>query len=495
MALQPGSKLGPYEVSGALGAGGMGEVYRAHDSRLKRDVAIKVLPEALAADPERLARFEREAQLLASLNHPNIAAIYGVEESAGVRCLVLELVEGVTLAERIKAGSIPLDEALGLALQMTEGLEAAHEKGIIHRDLKPANVKVTPEGKVKILDFGLAKAFDTETSQAPDGTMSPTLTMAATRAGVIVGTAAYMSPEQAKGKPADRRADIWAFGVVLFEMLSGRQLFKGESISEILAAVLMSEVDWSLLPVGAPSRVKRLLARCLERDPRRRLRDIGEARIALEEAIAQPGDDATAARGAVIAAPSGWRARLPWMITGAVVLALLAMMAWMPRGGAPEPAAPMNVSVMLPRTVSFSSGQLALAVSPDGQELILVGSTAHGTRFSGDGWIDRTPSRCPAPKAEPIPSTRRMASGSPSRKTTSYSRCRWTGGRRRSCASLAGVVERGVTTARSSSRSRTTTVCPACPTPAAPWRSSPHPTASGASWPTGGPISCPAAGR
>jgi len=381
MTLKPGSTLGPYQIGGPLGAGGMGEVYRARDVRLKRDVAIKVLPESVAADAERLARFEREAHLLASLNHPNIAAIYGIEESQGTRCLVLELVEGSTLAERIAAGPVPLDDALGLALQMTEGLEAAHEKGVIHRDLKPANVKVTPEGKVKILDFGLAKAFDTDASQPPDGTLSPTLTLAATRAGVIIGTAAYMSPEQAKGRPADRRADIWAFGVVLFEMLSGRQLFKGESISEILAGVLMSEVDWSSLPAGTPPRLKRLLERCLDRDPKRRLRDIGEARIAIEEAISRPSDDETKPEGRAGRTVSPGRTLLPWAVAGALAVALVAMVVLSSRGAAILPAEPVNVSVILPESSPLGDGMLRLAVTPDDSALILVGQTPEGSKL------------------------------------------------------------------------------------------------------------------
>src|SRR4029077_5393348 len=237
MPLSAGTRLGPYEVTAPLGAGGMGEVYRARDSRLNRDVAIKTLPEAFSSDSDRLARFQREAQLPASLNHPNIAAIYGVEESNGMRALVMELVEGSTLAERIAAGPIPLPEALSIAHQIADALEAAHEKGIIHRDLKPANIKLTPEGKVKVLDFGLARALEGDpTSTNPAN--SPTLTLESTRAGVILGTAAYMSPEQARGKAVDKRADIWAFGVVLYEMLSGRITFEGETVSDTLAAVL-----------------------------------------------------------------------------------------------------------------------------------------------------------------------------------------------------------------------------------------------------------------
>src|SRR5712692_3876280 len=236
MSLSVGTRLGPYEILSALGAGGMGEVYRARDTTLNRDIAIKVLPDLFASDPERLARFQREAQVLASLNHPNIAHIYGLEESTGVRALVMELVEGPTLANRIVQGAIPLAEALPIAKQIADGLEAAHEQGIIHRDLKPANIKVREDGTVKVLDFGLAKALDPMASSSAEAMHSPTLSVRATQAGVILGTAAYMSPEQARGRPADKRADIWAFGVVLFEMLTGTRLFHGETISDTLAA-------------------------------------------------------------------------------------------------------------------------------------------------------------------------------------------------------------------------------------------------------------------
>ena len=253
MGLTAGTRLGPYDILAAIGAGGMGEVYRARDRKLDRDVAIKILPEALAADPERIARFEREAKTLAALNHPNIAHIYGVEESDGVRALVMELVEGPTLADRIARGPIPLDEALPIAKQIAEALEAAHELGVIHRDLKPANVKVRDDGTVKVLDFGLAKALD-PTSSIPAGlTQSPTLSLAATQAGIILGTAAYMAPEQARGKVADRRADIWAFGVVLFEMLTRRNPFDSDDLSGTLASVLKTDPDWRALPPSTPA--------------------------------------------------------------------------------------------------------------------------------------------------------------------------------------------------------------------------------------------------
>jgi eukaryotic-like serine/threonine-protein kinase len=285
LGLSAGQRLGPYAIVAPLGAGGMGEVYRATDTKLGRDVAIKVLPAEVAGDPERLARFEREARLLASLNHPNIAAIHGLEEADGKPFLVLELVEGEDLSERLKRGALPVDEALGIAKQIAEALEEAHEKGIVHRDLKPANVKLTPDGKVKVLDFGLAKAYggDATSGSSADLSQSPTLAHTGTLAGAILGTAAYMSPEQARGKPVDRRADVWAFGAVLYEMLSGRQLFGAETVSDIVAAVLTREPDWALLPAATPPRVRTLLERCLDRDVRGRLQAIGEARLVLEK--------------------------------------------------------------------------------------------------------------------------------------------------------------------------------------------------------------------
>ena len=282
MPLSAGTRLGPYEITGPIGAGGMGEVYRAHDSRLNRDVAIKTLPAALADDANRMERLQREAQVLASLSHPNIAPIFGLEEAGGIRALVMELVEGPTLAERIAAGPIPVEEALVLAHQIADALEAAHEKGIVHRDLKPANIKLTADNKVKVLDFGLAKAFEGEAASGGNLTSSPTLTLEATREGMIMGTAGYMSPEQARGKPVDKRADIWAFGVVLFEMLTGKTTFEGETVSDTLAAVLRADIDWKQLPPDTPPRVRRLLQRCLERDAKKRLRDIGDAWIEID---------------------------------------------------------------------------------------------------------------------------------------------------------------------------------------------------------------------
>ncbi len=366
MTLAAGTKLGPYEVLSPLGAGGMGEVYRAKDTKLHREVAIKVLPESLSADPERLARFEREARVLASLNHPHIASIYGMEESTSVKALVLELVEGQTLQDRIEAGPIPVDEALSIGKQIAEALEVAHEKGIVHRDLKPANVKIDPEGQVKVLDFGLAKALDPLAStSSPDISHSPTMSLG-TQAGMILGTAAYMSPEQARGKAIDRRADIWAFGVVLYEMLTGQRLFAGETVSDTLAAVLRHEISFDALPPATPPSVRSLLARCLDRDPKNRLRDIGEARIALEVA----GHATPQQSPAAVAAPpaSGRRSRAVAIGAAAFALALGLAAGWLLR----RPAA----------LASGAGARWALAI-PDG--FSLVGESSPNLAISADG--------------------------------------------------------------------------------------------------------------
>ena len=291
MALEPGSTLGQYEIVSSLGAGGMGEVYRAKDTKLGREVALKFLPKEFTRDAERLARFEREAHVLASLNHPNIAAIHDLAEDHGTHFLVLELVEGEDLAERLSRGPIPIEDALPLALQITDALEGAHEKGIVHRDLKPANVMVSPEGKVKVLDFGLAKAWEESPGSDADLTHSPTLTAHMTQAGVILGTSSYMSPEQARGKPVDKRTDIWAFGCVLYEMLTGRAAFPGSDITEILAAVIRAEPDWSKLPIDLHQRVRDVLERCLEKELRNRCHDIADVRIDLERVLSDPHGD------------------------------------------------------------------------------------------------------------------------------------------------------------------------------------------------------------
>jgi len=308
-----GQTLSHYRVTAALGAGGMGEVYRATDTTLGRDVAIKVLPPEVAQDPERLGRFKREAHLLASLNHPNIAAIYGLEEADGKPFLALELVEGEDLKERLARGAIPVDEALEIAEWIAEALEEAHAKGIVHRDLKPANVKLSPEGRVKVLDFGLAKAWSNE---APDGSspsaalsQSPTLAHTGTVAGVILGTAAYMSPEQARGKPVDKRADVWSFGVLLWEMLTGQALFAGETVTDVIAQVVTKEPDLAALPGTTPGSVRRLIARCLRKDPRTRLPDIGAARLELQDVLAGGAAEGDTGGGESAAAAEAERRR------------------------------------------------------------------------------------------------------------------------------------------------------------------------------------------
>jgi Tol biopolymer transport system component/predicted Ser/Thr protein kinase len=348
-------RLGPYEILGLLGTGGMGEVYRARDTKLGREVAIKVIPEAFAQDTDRLARFAREAQVLAALNHPNIAAIYGIEE----RALVMELVEGPTLGERIGVGPIPLGEALPFAFQMADAMEYAHEKGIIHRDLKPANIKITPEGRVKVLDFGLAKALAND-APAGDPKSSPTLTMRGTQAGFILGTAAYMAPEQARGHNVDRRADIWAFGVVLYEMLTGRQLFSAPTISDSLAAVLTREPEWDRVPAGA----RAVLRRCLQKDAKRRLRDAADVRLLLEEIPENAPAEA---------APS----RRPWPTYAAIALLLTTLLlAFVLFRAEPPRAAPARFVIPVPDKAAFILA--SPRVSPDGRHVAFTAAGPDG---------------------------------------------------------------------------------------------------------------------
>ena len=367
MPLQPGTTLGPYRVTAKIGEGGMGEVYRARDTNLDRDVAIKVLPEAFTSDPDRLARFEREAKVLASLNHPNIGAIYGLEKSGDTRALVLELIEGPTLAERIKQGPIPVDEALRIAKQIAEALEAAHEQGIIHRDLKPANIKVKDDGTVKVLDFGLAKALDRTPSGDPSE--SPTLTASATALGVIMGTAAYMSPEQARGRPVDKRSDIWAFGAVLYEMLSGKRPFEGRDVSETLGAVLRLEPDWNMLPDDTPPRLSTLLRRCLEKEPKERVHDVADVRLAMaggfESLVRVSSDEVVAPQFQV------WQRPIPLVLAGLGLIVVSGLAGWALTRPEVVPQDPVRFAIV-PRPPLGSGGVNVrrLAMSRDGSQIV-----------------------------------------------------------------------------------------------------------------------------
>ena len=389
MALSTGTRVGPYEVLAAIGQGGMGEVYRARDTKLGRDVALKILPDAFAHDPDRLARFGREAQVLASLNHPNIGGIYGLEDSGDTKALVLELVDGPTLADRIAQGPLPLDEALQIAQQIGEALEAAHNAGIIHRDLKPANIKLTPDGAVKVLDFGLAKAIDTAPAHSISSlTLSPTITTPAmTQVGFILGTAAYMSPEQAKGKAADKRADIWAFGVVLFEMLTGHRPFAGEEVSDVLASVLAREPQLTALPETVPAIVRQVLKACLQKDPKKRIHDMADLRLALAGAFETARD---------APAPAAIRQRSKWTIpaaAAAVVLvgAIAAAAAWMLK---PADRQPVTRFAHRLGEESFSrTGRPFVAISNDGRRLVYVAGTRLYLRNLDE------------PEARPIPGT------------------------------------------------------------------------------------------
>jgi serine/threonine protein kinase/Tol biopolymer transport system component len=403
MPLADGTRLEHYEIAGPLGAGGMGEVYRAVDTKLRREVALKILPPKFAADPSRLARFEREAHLLAQLNHPNIAAIYGLENADGIRFLVLELVEGPTLAERLKSGPMEVSEALGIAAQIAEAFEAAHDKGVVHRDLKPANVKITPQGKVKVLDFGLAKALgDTSDPPAEAGATSlSTMTLQETRAGMVMGTAAYMSPEQAEGKPIDKRSDVWSFGVVLYEMLSGKRCFDGKTTSHIMLKLLEQEPDYTKLPDSVPQGVRYVLERCLQKDPAKRLRDVGDLRLQLE-ALAQdsgPGHKTAAATPSARAQRNAvWPAA-----TAALALAVLALGFLYFR---PKPAPPLEITrfeIPQPPNLTFSS---SLALSPDGRKLAFIASAS--ANLPPQLWIRSMD----AVEARPLPGTE-GASGGP----------------------------------------------------------------------------------
>jgi predicted Ser/Thr protein kinase len=368
-----GQTLGNFEVLAKIGEGGMGEVYRARDTKLDRDVALKVLPREMSGDPERIARFQREARTLATLQHTNVASVYGFEETPHARFLVMELVDGEELEERLKRGALPIEDAVSIARQITEGLEAAHEKNIVHRDLKPANIKIDTDGTVKILDFGLARAFTGDPETDEDLANSPTITAAMTQAGTILGTAAYMSPEQAKGKIVDKRADIWAFGAIIFEMLTGRRLFEAETISETLAGVLVQDIEWERLPAATPPSLRALLERCLQKDPKLRLRDVGEARIVLADPTA------TVAMRAAIGAPVAARRRV-WPWAAAVLVALLVGLV----GGRITATAP--VAEELPALlfdIPDPTGRMvvgSLAISPNGEHIVFARRDTLGGR-------------------------------------------------------------------------------------------------------------------
>ena len=392
-----GKQIGGYQILSLLGTGGMGEVYRARDTKLGRDVAIKVLPSLFANDPDRLARFAREARLLAALNHPHIATIHGLEEADGVRALVMELVEGPTLAEKlaqdsrrkVKAG-LPLAEALKIGGQIAEALEAAHEKGVIHRDLKPANIKLSHDGHVKVLDFGLAKAFSSD-GTGSDLSHLPTITATELQAGAIVGTPAYMSPEQARGQAIDKRTDIWGFGCVLYEMLTGRAVFPGETISDTIAAILEREPEWGALPAHTPAGIRQLLRRCLDKDPKRRLHDIADARIEIDDVQSGRQQD-----GRVAQAPAGSRRRLAWASALALVTLIAAAIGvWALR---PAPTAPeARLEINTPPTRDPS-----LAISPDGLKIVFVGRSAGQSQL----WLRSLDS----PLARPLAGTERASS-------------------------------------------------------------------------------------
>ena len=371
MPLTLGTHLGTYEILSPIGAGGMGEVYCARDTKLGREVAVKVLPEAFSQNKERLARFEREARLLASLNHPGIATLHELEECNGVHYLVMELVEGETLGEQIAQGPIPVEEALPLFKQIAGALGAAHAKGIVHRDLKPANIKVTPEGNAKVLDFGLAKAFGGEFS-AGEQSKSPTITREGTETGVILGTAAYMSPEQARGKPLDKRTDIWSFGCVLYEALTGKVAFLGETVPDTIARILEREPDWQSLPENTPAILRSLMRHCLKKDPNQRVHDVSDARILIEEALTEPSESLQ-----TVGVAGGGRERRAraFIIMALVTIVAVAIALWsFMRSTPPAPLFPTRLVVdLLPNQRLLETvGSLAIALSPDGTRLLYV---------------------------------------------------------------------------------------------------------------------------
>src|SRR5437899_3255567 len=384
MALTSGTKLGPYEIVAPLGAGGMGEVYRARETRLGRDVALKLLPPLFTADADRAARFERDARLLASLNHPHIGSIYGLEDAGNVPALVLELVEGDTLDDRVRGGPLAFSEAVSVAHQIADALDAAHASGIIHRALKPSNIKITRDGLVKVLDFGLAKALAAEGS-GPDLSKSPTMTEDGTIRGVILGTAGYMSPEQARGRPVDKRTDIWAFGCMLYEMLTGRQAFVGETVSDAIVAILDREPDWTALPEAAPLTIRRLLQRCFEKDAKHRLHDIADARIEIHDAVRALGKSAAQTSSIPVAASTHWKTKTGLLTAAAAVIVLvlgaMAGAALWPARNTIRESALMRAMIMLPPAQMIEKGRYPpIALSPDGKLLVYTAAVDGGGR-------------------------------------------------------------------------------------------------------------------
>jgi serine/threonine-protein kinase len=382
VAFTAGVRFGPYEIAARIGAGGMGEVYRATDTNLKRAVALKILPASVEGDPDRIARFQREAELLAALNHSNIAQVYGLERGGGISALVMELVEGPTLADRIAAGALPVDEALAIAKQIAEALEAAHERGIVHRDLKPANIKVRDDGVVKVLDFGLAKAMERPGAAPANVTESPTIMspVQMTGVGVLLGTAAYMSPEQARGRVADRRSDVWAFGAVLYEMLTGRRAFPGDDLAATLAAVIAQQPDWTALPNATAPSIERLLRRCLEKDPKRRVPDIAVARIEIDDALSAPKDTGPAAVSRDARAAAWRRGAMPWISAAILSAAAASGVTWALTRGTPAPPAPLTrFTIALPpaQAVALSVNDRDLALSPDGSRLVYTAGSEY----------------------------------------------------------------------------------------------------------------------
>jgi eukaryotic-like serine/threonine-protein kinase len=372
VALTAGTRLGPYEVIAAIGAGGMGEVYRARDTRLKRDVALKVLPDRFSRDPDRLARFQREAELLAALNHSNIAAVYGLESANGVNSIAMELVDGPTLAELLARGPLPVRDALNIARQVADALEGAHSKGVVHRDLKPSNIKVTADGKVKVLDFGLAKMLATEETSPASLSLSPTVSVQALSSGIILGTAAYMSPEQARGKAVDSRTDVWAFGCLLYEMLTGRSAFSGETVTDLLAAVIGTEPDWKALPATVPPAVEKLVRRCLQKDASRRFHHIADARLEIEDILS---GGPTASAGVIQKRGSPWLLWSGWVVAAMFAFAaFLTFILWWSTVSRPVDRPVTRLELTLPDAVELTySASSVLAISPDGRRVAFVG--------------------------------------------------------------------------------------------------------------------------